>query len=357
MAVSRSAAYINQDIILQAEFRQPVTLALFDPATVEQVEIIDTDGVTVLQTFAAGAITHVSQGLYRVIGSAACYDAPGVYFDRWTARIDPGDAPSQYTLQTVVAAMPTAVQPFTTQWFIDTYLTGVDLTDEHGQPYAQSVFDHAIAAAVERTRRELDIEMALGTFQERHDFDWRQWGEWCWLAVRRRPVQSIDELIFQFGQSPVLRVPLSWIVQVTPEAGQFQMVPSGGSTVALGPAPGYGIPPWIGPGAGYGARTVPAFYRVTYKAGFPDGQFPEDVKQIIGMYAGIFVLATAGELIAGPGVAAKSISQDGLVQNLTSTASATRGGYGAKIDQFRQDLKRLVPIVRMYYHGMPMRVA
>lgn len=357
MAVSRSAAYINQDIILQAEFRQPVTLALFDPAAVEQVEIIDTDGVTVLQTFAAGAITRVSQGLYQVIGAAACYDTPGLYFDRWTARIDPGDVPSQYTLQTVVAAMPTAVQPFTRQWFIDTYLTGIDLTDERGQPYAESVFDHAIAAAVERTRKELDIEIALGTFEERHDFDWRQWGEWCWLQVRKRPLQSIDELIFQFGQTPVLRVPLSWIVQTVPESGQFQMVPSGGSTTALGPAPGYGIPPWIGPGAGYGARTVPAFYRVTYKAGFATGQFPEDVKQIIGLHAAMFVLATAGELVAGPGVAAKSISMDGLMQNLTSTASATMGGYGARITQCWKELKALLPLVRAYYHGFPMRVA
>lgn len=89
---------------VEVEFRKPVSGALIDPSAVSQVQILDLDGVTVLQTITSGSITNVSTGRYRATALGANLDAAGVYFHRWTYTIDAGGGATMTTRSWVVTA-------------------------------------------------------------------------------------------------------------------------------------------------------------------------------------------------------------------------------------------------------------
>jgi len=94
------------DATIEVEFRRPVSGALIDPNAVSQLEILDTDGSTVLETIASGSITKVSTGRYKATASGATLDAAGAYYHRWTYTIDSGDSPTVTTKSwTVVASV------------------------------------------------------------------------------------------------------------------------------------------------------------------------------------------------------------------------------------------------------------
>ncbi len=83
---------------------------------------------------------------------------------------------------------------------------------------------------------------------------------------------------------------------------------------------------------------------------------PEDILSALGMMASLYVLNPAGDLIAGAGIASKSIGIDALHQSINTTSSATNAGYGARIIQYQKDLKPLLKEIRSEYHGVQMAV-
>ena len=83
---------------------------------------------------------------------------------------------------------------------------------------------------------------------------------------------------------------------------------------------------------------------------------PRDVLGLMGRYAAIHILNIAGDLVAGAGIANKSASIDGASTSVGTTASATNAGYGARIIQYRREIKELLPLIRRKIHGMTLRV-
>ena len=81
MSNARGDAVITQDTTLGAKFYAGNTLT--DPYAVRQVEILDTDGTTVLETIASGSISHPSTGTYSVTATGSNLDTAGVYGDTW----------------------------------------------------------------------------------------------------------------------------------------------------------------------------------------------------------------------------------------------------------------------------------
>ena len=109
MALTRFTAEIENDLTLRAEFRRDadteskgLSSVLFDPFSVDQVEILDTDNATVLETIATADITKISTGIYEVTADKASYDVAGTYYDKWTWVEDQGDADTLTTMSVVV---------------------------------------------------------------------------------------------------------------------------------------------------------------------------------------------------------------------------------------------------------------
>jgi len=80
---------VNTDADLYLYIRKNNTLT--DPSSVRQVEILDTDGETVLETIASGSITHSATGTYKVTADGDNLDAVGTYYDKWYVTRESGD--------------------------------------------------------------------------------------------------------------------------------------------------------------------------------------------------------------------------------------------------------------------------
>jgi len=81
MGVERESAVINNQITLRNNFRYSQTNELFDPYAISKVEILDTDGSTVIQTITGASIVKDSTGKYHVVASAIT-TAKTIY-DKW----------------------------------------------------------------------------------------------------------------------------------------------------------------------------------------------------------------------------------------------------------------------------------
>jgi hypothetical protein len=105
-----------------------------------------------------------------------------------------------------------------------------------------------------------------------------------------------------------------------------------------------------------GLDYLPQLFHFDYTAGFEDGKVPRNIIELIGMAASFGPFNLFGDLIAGAGIASKSISMDGLSQSINTTSSATNSGYGARLGLYGKHIKEQLPNLRRYYQGIRMTV-
>lgn len=227
------------------------------------------------------------------------------------------------------------------------YLFGVDLTDDDGNPYPNSMFEFYINAGIAWLEKELDIPLVERTItEELHDHYAVDYGRWGYFQLDKFPVTTLTEVKFQYPSTltPVV-IDNSWfVVEDEGQSGVLQIVPGQGNIADILLIPGQLMPLWSG---AFGR--VPGIWRITYNAGFPVGQLPDDIKHVLGMWAAIGPLNIAGDLIAGAGIANFSISVPGLNQAIGTTSSATNSGYGARILEYQKEIRQMLPNLRRFY--------
>lgn len=95
---------------------------------------------------------------------------------------------------------------------------------------------------------------------------------------------------------------------------------------------------------------IPDYWRVQYITGWDIDQMPMDLINVVGMVASFGPLGIAGDLILGSaGIASQSLSIDGLSQSISTTASATNAGYGARIIQYEKQIKETTNRLKLVY--------
>lgn len=247
------------------------------------------------------------------------------------------------------------------------YLYGLDLTDDAGRPYPDSLYAFFIRSAVSWLEHKLDIPIRRTEVEdERHDYFREDYDKYLWFETDLYPVIGITQVRLVLpGEQQVQLFQKDWI-HIDRHSGQIQLVPGPGAAgVVLFGATGFWFPLMRGMN-----RWVPDVFRVTYTAGFgnptPDQVSPPDprlnkqaevIRELVGKIASFGPLNIAGDLLGGAGIASQSISIDGLSQNFNTTSSATSAGYGARLIQYRQEIKDQVPTLKGYYKGLRMRVA
>lgn len=236
----------------------------------------------------------------------------------------------------------------------DYYLFGVDLTRDDSEPFSDAMFRHYIKEAVAWLESHLGIPITPHRYvEEKHDFIREDYSKWMWLQLEWFPLISVEEVKLVLPGEQVVKVFDPTWLHPQKESGQLQLMPPGGSvgTILLG-ASGAWLPFMF-----THARTIPDAFRVTYTAGFEAGQVPENLRAMIGKKAAMGPLNIAGDLISGAGIAAQSLSIDGLSQSISTTSSATNAGYGARILQYWKDIKEDLPQLKRYYRGLRLSVA
>jgi len=251
------------------------------------------------------------------------------------------------------------------------YLWGVNLTDDYGTPYPDKLFLHYLRTAVSWLERQLDIPIIKQVLvDERSDFMRDDWDKWMMVQLSRHPVISVEEVSLQLPGGTKQVIPKDWL-RVQRHEGTVQLVPSGApATGLLLGRTGYYLP-----FAYSGAKCIPDAFHVKYTAGFgpaPEGSWgfapgsepasvsypdpdldvlPAIIQDLVMKIASGGPFNIAGDLVAGAAVASYSIGIDGLSQSLNTTSSATNAGYGARLIQYRQEIKDQIPSLKRYYHG------
>ena len=233
------------------------------------------------------------------------------------------------------------------------YLFGLDLTDESGQPMSDAVFQHYILAAIQWLEHELDIPLLPTTFCDLQDYYRNDWEAFNFIKLDNLPLISVEEFKVQYpaGQT-VITYPQEWL-RINAESAQIQIVPTTGTLSQFAIGVGGHFLPMIYGGQDY----LPHLFQIQYVAGFAEGQIPRNIIDLIGMAASLGPFNVFGDLIAGAGIANLSLSMDGLSQTIGTTSSATNAGYGARIKQYLEQLKKQIPNLRRYYHGISFTVA
>ncbi len=156
----------------------------------------------------------------------------------------------------------------TTAWLKSTFLAGVDLTDDDGDPLPDALFEQALAGAARTLERELALTFdPIALKGERHDGHEINRGGWWNCHLNERPVWGVDAWRLQYGKRPIPteNMPLSWIHLDDHVHGKVQLVPDGasiGSSYFTN-----GVPVVLGSTfrpEGY----LPGFFSFDYTAGF-----------------------------------------------------------------------------------------
>ncbi len=162
IAVPRNSAVVLRPILLTIEFRDDHTGELFDPYAVRQVQILESNGVTVIETITA--IVKIGIGKYRIQASAVA--TPKTILDRWYITADQGEPERTHTQDTVVnnqaaLGITTPVVLGAEELFSDRSSQDVDLVlvnevKRFGITYKDSAGDFAIPEAISLTISDLD---------------------------------------------------------------------------------------------------------------------------------------------------------------------------------------------------------
>jgi len=265
----------------------------------------------------------------------------------YRAKYTDSSGDSQYSTITSAETEGESALLITVDELKELYLFGADLTRDDGTPFPDRMLRHYIEAGADWLSKELDISLVPETVtDEVHDHFARDYARWGYFQLQRYPVIAVDTVKFKYPsmQSEVIINP-KWVVNTEKGAhGVIQIVPGQGGIADVLLIPGALMPLWSG-------RTgrVPGIWHFSYRAGFETGHCPPDIKHVIGMWASIGVLNIAGDLIAGAGIATKSVSLPGLSQNVSTTASATNSGYGARVIEYQKEIKEMLPNLRRFY--------
>ncbi len=230
------------------------------------------------------------------------------------------------------------------------YLHGVDLNDDKANPLPDEMIQFAIDSAISLLEHDLEITISPTEYKESHDYKMEDYWNWGIIQLNHKPIIGVPEVKLVVVPDPdgepnqgIVTFPKNWI-RTSPMNGQIQIAPVSGSIGEFNIGQVMFLPRLL-----VFNQTFPNFFHVTYTSGFEQDKIPKIISQVIGLIAAIDVLAIAGDLILGAGVASTSIGIDGLSQSVTSTASAENLAYSARIKLYQTKLKEAMGTLRKYY--------
>lgn len=238
--------------------------------------------------------------------------------------------------------------PWSVEALKNTVLVGIPQSFK-GTPFPPFLYTMALDEAKAWLRTRFHIEIPVAEYTDRLDFRQGDLGRWFLMPMGHRPFVRVKKLAFQFGPSEVINVPTDWIIVTNKPSGVLQIVPTAAAAVPF-------------QGTELALRyfnslyaTVPGWYALTYDAGVEADQLPDDLLMIGYKRAAMLVLQHAGTLVAGAGVASKSIGMDGLSSNINTTKTGSGGAFQSHINLFQQMIQEDADRIYRNLHGFQVR--
>lgn len=169
-------------------------------------------------------------------------------------------------------------------WVKDTFLAGIDLTDENGNPFSQELFHSALQSAIATTEQELDLVMdPIVVSGERHDMTDRERQNYFAYYLNKRPMfpfnkEAGDTAEFVYGNQSLADFPLEWITCMEPFYSYIHVIPQTDNLQKTLPL----IVPSL---SLFRYDYIPGWWRFRYRAGFQ-------------MYTGLATIPAGQESVA-----------------------------------------------------------
>lgn len=247
-----------------------------------------------------------------------------------------------------------------------TYLFGVIVRNrETGQNLPDDVYQQFIDNAVSMLEHFLDISISpVKNFIEYKDYRLNDYADWGYFYLNNYPVKAIRALQLVYfrdedGNPQIVQtIPNNWL-RLQAHDGIVRLIPNARFPANLQISQTGAYFPEI-----LRSQFVPHLWQITYDYGFDPGCVPVLLNQAIGTIAAIQTLIVGGHLIIGAGIAATSISLDGLAQSIQTTQSAENSGYSAVIKDYsdklfgktKDDPFAILTILKNYYKGQQMNI-
>lgn len=210
-------------------------------------------------------------------------------------------------------------------------------------PLLKDVIDRAVALAESET--QLDIMPRIR--REKHPFDRQAYAALGYMMLPHHPVKSLDKLaVVASNGSDLYLVPPQWVETAYIHTGQINIIPMtiafqyGGFFVPSNSPNGgsaflaiLGQNPWI-----------PAYWQTDYTTGFPGGELPQIINELIGILAAIEVLGLLATTNARN--SSHSVGVDGLSQSISTPGPQL---YQLRLEMLMEQRDRIVGKVRSMY--------
>lgn len=234
------------------------------------------------------------------------------------------------------------------------YFYGVDISNQQGTVMSSTTINTQVRGAQEEIEKFLGIKLIKQVIEERSDYHRK---EFQGVGIVRTKFTVNIGLLLEgfFGGFKQLSYPKQWLTSNTVNnigiSRQILVVPN--SNVAVNAVNDAIFAGSTIPHLGLvNSGSIGSYWKVKYVTGWGCDNLPYDLMEIIGKWAAIKLFNILGDLILGAGIASQSISLDGLSQSIASTASATSGGYGARIIQYMKEIDESLKRLKGVYKGL-----
>jgi len=194
MAVRREDAIINEQLDLRIMFRYDDSGVLFDPYQIRQVEILDTDATTVLETITN--ITRLGVGEYQIITDSSWNTVSRLVYDKWYFTKSSGLSEDVALEDTFIKSLNISVEASINNLIND---LRVLLKDTHPDYTKRRFTDNELRLYLEQAL--LDINVQPPAFTDFTLFDYEDnVPEWRGLITQGGMIFAlISEGVFQIG--------------------------------------------------------------------------------------------------------------------------------------------------------------
>jgi hypothetical protein len=197
-----------------------------------------------------------------------------------------------------------------------------------------------------------NIELELGgihifpiQFEEKYPLDPQELQSYGYFRLKNRPVSSIEYMaVSPANDIDIYEVPNEWFEMTNIHQGQLNIQ-------ALGPVVGSSSIPTAGGGGGSWFLNffshgfwMPAFFKIRYTCGFPDGEVPKTFNDLIGTAAAMDILSVLASTKANS--SGGSLGIDGMSQSISTPGPEL---YRTRLEELEKKKYALVKRIKAYY--------
>jgi len=176
-----------------------------------------------------------------------------------------------------------------------------------------------IDTAVGLAELETGLTIFPTKFSEKKPWDRQEYDSFGYCILQKRPIASIERMTVNLSNNDTIyEVPNDWIETGNLQWGQLNIIPltialTSGNVTAIPTTAGGALLLSIFQGK---SQWVASFWRADYTAGFPDGQIPKVVNDLIGCIAAMEVLSQLASTYGRSN--GSSLGIDGMSQSVST---------------------------------------